>query len=439
MSDCKRRRAKKPLNAKAVAQANQIQPNARNYSERKRWMDAYIAAGGAWECVDPAKKKVGSPVVPCNTIYQEIEGKILSVTWKSGIKVSKGKQLIKGPHWKKGENVNDDDDCSIRAAVYLINKSQKGNQDVDVQIEIKSLNISGNAKLTGSIGNLSIEGECKKTSTGIHNVTAKIKELPDSISWNKGDIQWGLEVPAINRTIIMKNRTRVEVFTILDTPGSFYKKGVWVEALRFLCNKKVNIINEKEVPEVFKKITEYCHTSHGLKYDTLSGESLYVSSKYGGALGGTFKLDNYIKASLKTVNCYDQAGAIQALSGALGIKAIWCFQCLQPKIFGFIKKTNLIGVGDCNNPFFKSNGSKEIVPDNDPERTSFSNHAFCKLESKIFDACAGPHLGTENAKQYLDSSVDYKETKRRNEIAGIASDILYQDIDKEVTGITKVV
>jgi hypothetical protein len=38
----------------------------------------------------------------------------------------------------------------------------------------------------------------------------------------------------------------------------------------------------------------------------------------------------------------------------------------------------------------------------------------------------------ENAKQYLDSSVDYKETKRRNKIAGIASDILYQDIEKEV-------
>jgi len=367
-------------------------------------------AAGKKKTTNPA----GSPVAKCTLPI--LEGEVVAVTWKSGIKVAKGKKTIKGPHWKKGENVNDGGG-SERAAVYLV-KSRAGSQNVEVQVNItKSQKVTGKGKLIGTIGNLRIEGKCG-TSAGKHKVSAKIKELPDKISWNKGDILWGLEVPSLKRTILLKNTTRVEVFVILDKPGKFYKKGVWVEALRFLFDK-VSVVGEKDGAGAIKKITKYCHKSHGLRYDTTSGSPLYGCT----GQGGTFKLDKYIKATFKVVNCYDQAGAVQSLSGALGIKTKWCFQGTPPKIFGFIKTTDLIGVGNCNNPFYKSNGSAKIVPDKDPNRTGFGNHAFCELASKLLDACAGPHVGTENATQYLNASVDYTETTRRGRTAGVAADI----------------
>ncbi len=347
-----------------------------------------------------------------------LEGEVVSVTWKSGVKAAKAKKTIKGPHWKKGTNVNDGAG-SQRAAVYLV-KSKGGRRDVEVEVKItKSQNVAGNGMLKGKIGDLAIEGSCG-TSVGAHKVSAKIKELPEKIAWYKGDISWKLEAAALSSPASLKNSTRVEVFVVLDTPKAFYKKGVWVEALRFLCDK-AGVTGEKTAPKAVEKIAKYCHSSHGLRYDTTGGYPAYGC----GGQGGTFKLDNYIKAILPVVNCYDQAGALQSLSGALGIDARWCYQGTSPKIFGWINTTNLIGVGSCNNPFYMGNGSAKVVPATDPKRTRFGNHAFCELSSKILDACAGPHTGTESPTQYLTASVDYTETARRGYTAGLAADITH--------------
>ena len=372
-------------------------------------------SGGVAASKKKSTKPAGSAVNKC--ILPEIEGEVVAVTWKSNIKVARKKATIKKPHWKKGQDVNDGAG-SKRAAVYLV-KSKSASRDVEVKVNItKSEAVTGKSKLVGTIGDLQIEGECG-TSAGKHTVSAKIKELPDKISWNKGDILWGLEIPSIPRSITLKNSTRAEVFVILDKPATFYKKGVWVEALRFLCDK-VSVPGDTDGPAAIKKIATYCHSSHGLRYDTTSGAPVYGC----GGQGGTFKLDKYIKATLKVVNCYEQAGAVQSLSGALGIATKWCYQGTSPKIFGYIKATDLIGVGQCNNPFYKSNSSAKIVPDKDPDRTGFGNHAFCELSSNILDACAGPHTGTENATQYLNASVDYTETSRRGgRSAGLAADI----------------
>jgi hypothetical protein len=366
------------------------------------------------------KKNLSKALTGATTRFSTriFEGEIESVTWKSGIKVAWDKKTVKEPNWKKGEAL-EDGDGSKRPAVYLV-KSKGGKQDVEVEVNItKSHGLSGKGKLLGVLGGLEIEGKCP-VSKGTHKVSAKIKELPEEISWYKGDVQWGLEVASASKSYVLKNKTRLEVFVILDKPPGFFKKGTWAEALRFLCDK-VGVVGLKDGATAIDSISSYCHSSHGLRYDTDGGRPVYGC----GGHGGTFKLDQYIKASLTTVNCYDQAGAVQSLSSALGIPTKWCFQGTPPKIFGFINETDLIGVGKCNNPFYTAVGSSKIVPSTDPRRTSFGNHAFCELSSKMLDACAGPHVGTESGQEYLDASVDYAETTRRGDTAGMAADIVY--------------
>jgi len=65
MPSCENRRVIKPLDSQAVRRANAIQPECRTYSERKAWMAAYIAAGGAWECADPHHLDVGEVKINC--------------------------------------------------------------------------------------------------------------------------------------------------------------------------------------------------------------------------------------------------------------------------------------------------------------------------------------------------------------------------------------
>ena len=65
MSECKNRRAIKPLNSDAVKIANKFQPSCSNSLERKKWMDAYIKAGGQWECADPENSTPGEILLEC--------------------------------------------------------------------------------------------------------------------------------------------------------------------------------------------------------------------------------------------------------------------------------------------------------------------------------------------------------------------------------------
>jgi hypothetical protein len=196
-------------------------------------------------------------------------------------------------------------------------------------------------------------------------------------------------------------KTRLEVFVIFDKTMSFYTDGVWAEALRFVF-KKAGVTGASKPEDAVKKITTYCHTGHGMAYDTRSGAPAFFSGSPATGMG-VMGLWNYIRQSpANIVNCYDQAAAVQSFIGAIGIQTNWHY--LKP--FGYINTTNLIGVGSCNNPFFKSNGSKAVVAANSPDRTAFGNHAFIGFEGKILDACAGPHTASETPRKYLEVSID---------------------------------
>jgi hypothetical protein len=339
-------------------------------------------------------------------LEKSLKGEVVEVAWASGIPVSIAPPYVAParkppqepvivPHWKAGTAV-EDGAGSRRPAVYLI--KGKGSDAVTVKVRItENKNVTGASTLLGNFAGLVMEGACP-TAVGEHIVKAKIKNLPDAIQWYRGDASWGLHVPSLGSSVSLANSSRSEIFVVLDTPSPFYSPpGVWVEALRFLCGK-VGVVGMKTSTEVNVRVTTYCHSDHGLMYDTVEGAPKYGVDNE----GGEFKLARYMNAASKVVNCYDQAAAVQSLCGALGVNTTWLY--LAP--FGFIKPTNLVGIGLCNNPFFESNGSKPLVAADDPLRTRFGNHSFCEFAGGELDACAGPHTGSEDRREYCNASID---------------------------------
>ena len=194
----------------------------------------------------------------------------------------------------------------------------------------------------------------------------------------------------------------------------------WVSALDFLFDK-VNCNNKATPHEALAAITQYLHSGHGLTYHINGGQSAYIQN-------AKFNLTNYINKRLgKTVNCYDQAGAVYVSSRMLGIHSEFVFMGQtdyngKPP-FGYINATNLVGVGMCNNPFYPlASGTNKVAFLNapsgvtdlvSPNRTGFRNHAFARHSDLIFDACAGPYLGSSNLVGYATASIDIASPQTR--------------------------
>ncbi len=133
-------------------------------------------------------------------------------------------------------------------------------------------------------------------------------------------------------------------------------------------------------------------------------------------------LTNYInKSNGNIVNCYDQASAVYSLGKLLGIGIEYRF--MNP--FGYINTTNLVGVGNCNNPFYPLSTSGLKIAGSDatsPVRTGFGNHAFTKFSGNIYDACAGPQTGSQTEATYVNNVIDISTQAEAN-VAGSTSNI----------------
>ena len=397
---------------------------------------------------------------------KEWEAVVIEITFKTDITSARDRAAIAPPHWKEGEDPTDSwplattlglgsGPFSKKAATYLV-KDGGGPRAVEVKIRVtKCINVSGTGTLKGVIGSLEIEGSCE-LAAGEHTVAATIKEMPENIAYFHGLLNWRMEASDFGQMAL--NGTLIELFFVLATPTPKYTPGVWVEALRLVCLRgPVTGIGKSEDVRAVGSITRYCHTDHGMRYDTFSG-----GPKFGvGGHGGHFQLWDYMHKARTTVNCYDQAGAVQSLSGCLGILPTWIY--MDP--YGFIQQTNLIGVGACNNPFFDNprNTRTPLTAQNDPRRSGFGNHAFIEHGSiglslgaaigvsagagagvgvgvgvgaligalagaavgavigaivalraesggYILDACAGPHMGTESRSQYWAAAIDSTTT-----------------------------
>jgi hypothetical protein len=152
------------------------------------------------------------------------------------------------------------------------------------------------------------------------------------------------------------------------------------------------------MPQAMATLTSFCHSHHSLKYDAHNALNAYVAGK----LGGRFDLSAFLTAAHPLVSCFDLLGALVVLGGALGIPTRW----LVEEDDFFIKTTSLVGFGLCNNPFFLDENTPLVIGANDMKRTAFNQHGFCESAAVIYDACIGPHLGTEARQGYLDAAVD---------------------------------
>jgi hypothetical protein len=186
-------------------------------------------------------------------------------------------------------------------------------------------------------------------------------------------------------------------------------------------------------------------SDHFFKYEVWVGEPAYT-----GELGGSFKLEKWLNfwkegetgiASpstgavthqsqlLHTVNCFDQAGiAWIALSLGMDHNTLaW----EHKQVYGYLKQCQLVGWGDCNNPFFAGDKDQRCLENNDGRRQPFRNHVFISFGDNgvngqdsvtgnlpankrltpdksrfIIDACAGPYVGNQTYTAYEQGAID---------------------------------
>jgi len=340
-------------------------------------------------------------------------GKVIEVTsFDNELKTILNKSKVTQPHWKSKGNFKDSTGGSISPAIIPARQGTKVITNIKIEVT-KAQGISGNGKIKGILSDgtkISLEGEFPIT-VGIHSIKVELLSKETTLARHCGDIKWEIDIPNYGKQSM--GSSFIEVYRIIeDTSHPFLNNGRPIEALRFLYDKlslsRVNVkVTQTSDINITAKITRYLHKSHGLKYDTYSGASHFLMIK--GRYDASFKLYDYINKSIgNIVNCYDQASAVNVFSAIMGTSGEKIFV----KPFGYIKETNLIGEGSCNNPFYNSNGSKKVIDLNSSNRTAFGNHQFYKDKSKmIFDACAGPHLGTETYNEYLKNSVDISRGK----------------------------
>ena len=220
-----------------------------------------------------------------------------------------------------------------------------------------------------------------------------------SFAWKSVDVCGKPLTTPINLNTI----SGINIYTIWDTPkGPWNNNPAWINALDFAittCNA-----NGKNDTGALAAITDFLHGSHGMSYDTNNGACSYTTS----GAADIMNLSGYInKQHGIIVNCYDQAAAVASIGNLLGLDSKYTF--LQP--FGYINTVNLVGIGNCNNPFYNTLSAPynvKIVGSDfvEPQRTYFNNHAYVLYAGKVYDACSGPATGTQTENQYLNSIID---------------------------------
>ncbi|EPS39993.1 hypothetical protein H072_6263 [Dactylellina haptotyla CBS 200.50] len=109
-----------------------------------------------------------------------------------------------------------------------------------------------------------------------------------------------------------------------------------------------------------------------------------------------------------TVNCFDQSGILWLIL-SLSLQTVEehkNFKGYMVKPFGWLKEGQLVGwpaPNGTNNPFFRRDTTLQWVDPLSTKRKPFTSHVFLSLNGKIYDSCAGPHLGTEDLKGYLEA------------------------------------
>ena len=242
--------------------------------------------------------------------------------------------------------------------------------------------------------------------------TMKDKTLPFIDCSRGGILQW--KATDINGkdggSCKMNSSGPHTVYTILDEPKSPWvntygeQRNAWTNALEFVI-VKAGAAGKTTDKDALAAITAFLHGGHNLVYDTIEGRPRFGLSAGGGEMNlSQYLLDTNVRAS-STVNCYDQAGAVVSIGSLCGTRVEYAY--MRP--FGYINEVKLVGVGNCNNPFFMDSSYApytNVVEGADCiDRSAFGNHAFATLGTNVFDACAGPVRGISLV-QYTNTVID---------------------------------
>lgn len=236
-------------------------------------------------------------------------------------------------------------------------------------------------------------------STGSRTISMKVK--PD---WSTTDFPWALVGTVVwrleispTKQICQLNSSRLEFYALTPTLPNFFANKIKVGVLRAI------VLPARSSGET--DWVTYCIKAAFGKY----GFSYYDGKKAFAetSSGGNFQLRRWTSL-INTgtyVNCWDQAGIVQIEIG-LGLNSSTQWKYMEP--YGYLVKTQLIGIGECNNPFCKRDGTPAVIGNNDSKRTQFGSHTFITVSSKsnnVGDATVGPHLASETLPQYVDASI----------------------------------
>lgn len=342
---------------------------------------------------------------------------ILSITIDSNVTACLNGKPVTIPNWEQEIDVIDGNG-SKRPGVFDMT-APKRYRNLNLRLKVKGLKNKKKAILTGKLADLTfttkITGDHTTEIAGKDVIAqAFSQKIPGHFKHALGEMDWFLD-----NDINPFQTTRLEMYWIYGPPGIMYKKGVWVEVLRLLASICIRLTDKKKI---IQRIVNYCHASTPLQYDSDGGFCGYAEAYW----GGCFNLEAFLKQADPRCNCFDQAGALQTLAGALGIELTW----INMRPFGFINRACLIGRGETNNPFFLENESPEIVGRNDHKRSGFGEHSFCLWKKNnesevVLDSCLGPILADVPIGRYLKRNIDSKTNlyKYRRSRPGTSQDI----------------
>lgn len=322
---------------------------------------------------------------------------ILSIRPRNNIVLSKGGRPI-NPH-KVVWNRHKAPSTPITSIAFALD------QDEPASLEIQLL--SGRQKLEGKTRlealddnrNLLFSGEINGLDLVLVKAQVSKERLPQRQS---RAIHWQLSLDSEEK--ISLGTTLIEVFWV-NISSSTYVKGIPVEALRKIYSghktevkQSFRLLINQHVQNIFNRVPP--------SYDTNNGAPRYITWNSWDNITLDYNYYQYEHSAGLNVrlNCYDAASILQYEMRIDGYQNVqYCF--MQP--FGYLKLTDLIGVIVCNNPFFEGNGTDPYINEYDVRRTAFGNHAFVEVDNSfIGDACAGPHIGNENAEAYVRAAID---------------------------------
>jgi hypothetical protein len=249
---------------------------------------------------------------------------------------------------------------------------------------------------------------------------------------------------------ISRNRTgefkelgsvELEIYWLYGDPYDYFQKGIPVEILREIArackfNRRIKhnqfdhenrTIKPNDLSQgvsakewVVEQVVKHCFNRNPPRFNIWGGQSQFTVST--GQFLKTLLINQYLNAkndSNALCNCIDQAGVLQYYLKAIGIEEVRVYPMDR---FGYLKKTQLVGWGDCNNPYFGNAAGcaegKPVVDENCADRTFFKNHHICLIklnnEWRVLDSCIGPHTGSEDKYQYLENARDAHKWPDRN-------------------------